>query len=400
MSQLTSGSTGTEEYGTPTWRAAALLYATVASGFIAMYLPQPILPVLAEEFGVAPSTASLTISALVLSLAASSLVIGPLSDRWGRKVVIQGCAFLLVVPSALCAFAPSIGTLLLFRFLQGFLLPGLTAISVAYIAEEFPPHRVSTLVGGYIAATVAGGLLSRILSGAVTELFGWRPAFLFSAIVILLMGILLTRLPSSRHFTASAQLKDAYRGMLEHLTNARLIGGFLVGFALFFAFLAVFTYLPFYLAGPPFNFSPLQIGLVYVVYAAGIVSSPLAGVIAQRLGRPWVMRIGLGIVITANFLTLAPATVWLVGALLLLCFGNFTAQGVATSYVATQATHDRGGATALYLFAYYVGGSLGAFLPGLLWPVYGWGGVLGLTVLALAVGLLAAILLCREPRLA
>lgn len=380
----------------PGWRVAALLYATVASGFIAMYLPQPILPVLADEFGVVPSIASLTISALVASLAGASLIIGPLSDRWGRKIVIQGCAFLLVIPSLLCAAAPSIGLLLLFRFLQGFLLPGLTAVSVAYIAEEFPPERVSTLVGGYIAATVAGGLLSRILSGAVTEVFSWRLAFLLSAVLILIMGLLLARLPSSRHFTASAQLKDAYKGMLEHLTNVRLIGGFLVGFALFFAFLAVFTYLPFYLVGPPFSFSPLQIGLVYVVYAAGIVSSPLAGVIAQRLGRPWVMRIGLGIVIVANLLTLVPATVWLVGALLLICFGNFTAQGVATSYVATQATHDRGGATALYLFAYYVGGSLGAFLPGLLWPVYGWSGVLGLTVLALLAGLAAAVFLCRE----
>jgi YNFM family putative membrane transporter len=381
---------------TPDWRVAALLYATVASGFIAMYLPQPILPVLAQEFGVAPSTASLTISALVASLAGASLVIGPLSDRLGRKVVIQGCAFLLVIPSVLCALAPSIHMLLLFRFLQGFLLPGLTAVSVAYITEEFPPERVSTLVGGYIAATVTGGLLSRILSGAVTEAFGWRPAFLLSAAAILLMGVLLARLPSSQHFTPRAQLRDAYRGMLEHLINPRLVGGFLVGFALFFAFLAVFTYLPFYLAAPPFSFSPLQIGLVYVVYAAGIVSSPLAGLVAQRLGRPWVMRLGLLIVVLANVLTLVASAPWLVGALLVLCFGNFTAQGVATSYVATQATHDRGGATALYLFAYYVGGSLGAFLPGLLWPAYGWTGVLGLTVLALMIGLTAAVLLCRE----
>lgn len=362
-----------------------------------MYLPQPILPVLSREFGVAASTASLSISALILSLAVASLLIGPLSDRWGRKPVIAGCTLLLVVPSLLCAFAPTMNTLLLFRFLQGLLLPGLTAVSVVYIAEEFPADRVSTLLGGYIAATVAGGLLSRVLSGAVTELLGWRWAFVISAAVVLTMGVLLLRyLPPSRRFAASAKLTDAFRGMLRHLQNPRLVGGFLVGFALFFAFIAVFTYLPFYLERPPFDFSPLQIGLIYVVYAAGIVSSPLAGIIARHFGRPTVMRIGLTIVIVANLLTLIPDTRWLIAALLVLTFGNFTTQGVATSYVPTQATRDRGGATSLYLFFYYVGGSLGAFLPGLLWPRHGWNGVLGLTAASLGIALVCAIVLCRE----
>lgn len=379
-----------------TWQTAALLYCTVAAAFVAMYLPQPILPILLREFGVTASTVSLSISVLIFSLAAASLIIGPLSDRWGRKSVITGCTLLLTIPSLLCALAPTIESLLMLRALQGFFVPGLTAVSVAYIAEEFPPSRVSTLLGGYIAATVSGGLLSRVLSGAITELFGWRWAFVISALIILVMGLLLLRLPPSKHFEPSVKLTEAYRGMLQHLRNPRLVGGFMVGFALFFAFLAVFTYLPFYLEAPPFSFSTLQIGLVYVVYGAGIVSSPLAGVFAQRLGRPWVMRAGFVLVIVANLLTFIPQTLWLITALLLLCFGNFTAQGVATSYVAMQAVRDRGGATALYLFFYYLGGSLGAYLPGLLWSHFAWMGVTILTLLSLCIGALAAVALCRE----
>ncbi len=380
----------------PGWGSAALIYSSVVAAFVAMYLPQPILPVLAREFDASASTASLAVSALILGLAAASLVWGPISDRWGRKPVMVGCALALVVPSLLCALAPTLWSLVLLRFWQGVLLPGLTAVSVAYIAEEFEPEHVSTLLGGYIAATVSGGLLSRVLAGAVTEVADWRYAFALSALLFLLVGLLLVRLPASRRFEASTGLGEAFRGMAHHLANARLLGGFAVGFGLFFAFLAVFTYLPFYLERPPFAFSPLQIGLMYMAYAAGVVSSPLAGVLAGRLGRPWVMRLGLAVAVAANLLTLVPETAWLVFALLLLCFGNFSAQGVATSYVATQAARGRGSATSLYLFAYYLGGSLGAYVPGLLWPHYGWHAVLALSLLALVGALAAATWLCRE----
>jgi YNFM family putative membrane transporter len=383
----------------PGWGSVACLYGSVVAAFVAMYLPQPILPVLAREFDVSASAASLAVSALILGLAAASLVWGPVSDRWGRKPVIVGCAFALVVPSLFCALAPTLWSLALFRFWQGVLLPGLTAVSVVYIAEEFEPEQVSTLLGGYIAATVSGGLLSRVLAGAVTEAADWRYAFAFSALLFLLVGLLLARLPASRRFVASTRLREAFREMARHLANMRLLGGFAVGFGLFFAFLAVFTYLPFYLERPPFAFSPLQIGLMYATYAAGVVSSPLAGMLAGRLGRPWVMRLGLAVAVVANLLTLVPETAWLVVALLMLCFGNFSAQGVATSYVATQAARGRGSATSLYLFAYYLGGSLGAYLPGLFWPHYGWHAVLALSLLALTGALAAATWLCREPRL-
>ncbi|HEX7023075.1 MAG TPA: MFS transporter, partial [Trueperaceae bacterium] len=223
-----------------------------------------------------------------------------------------------------------------------------------------------------------------------------RWAFVFSACLALLAGLLLIWLPASCRFAANRRLRLAFTGMFAHLADRHLLGGFLVGLTLFFSFVAIFSYLPFRLEAPPYGFSTLTIGLIYLVYVAGIVSSPLAGVLARRFGRRAVMVAGLGLALAANLATLAPGGAWLVIALLALCFGNFATQSAATAYVAEVAQHERAGASALYLSAYYVGGSLGAFLPGLLWTAYGWPGVLLLTCGSLALGMLAALRLCRS----
>lgn len=157
-----------------TGAAAALVYLAVLAAFINMYLPQAILPVLGREFGVSPSTASLSVSVMILGIAVSSLVMGPLSDRIGRKPLLVGCALALTGPSLVCALAPSWPVLLAGRLVQGLFIPGLTAVGVAYIAEEFPEGRVGRLLGGYVAATVLGGLLSRVLAGLIAEAAGWR----------------------------------------------------------------------------------------------------------------------------------------------------------------------------------------------------------------------------------
>ena len=377
----------------PLW-VGALLYLTVIAALINMYLTQAILPALARDFGVSPSTASLTVSVLILGVAVSSLVVGPVSDRVGRKPLLVGCALGLSVPSLLCAAAPNLPLLLGGRLLQGLLIPGLTAVSVAYIAEEFASERVKVWLGGYIAATVLGGLLSRVLGSLLTELVGWRWAFVGGAALTLLLGVLLLGLRPSAHFSASPGLRGAYTGMFTHLRTPRLVAGLGVSFALFFAFTAVFTYLPFYLEGPPFAFSQTAIGFIYLVYAADIVSSPLSSPLAARWSQRGVMMAGLTLVMVGNVGTLTPRPLPLVLSLVVLCFGNFAAQGTATAFVATEARSHRGGSSALYLFAYYLGGGLGAFVPGLLLPRYGWYGVLVSTTLALLLGLSAAYF-CR-----
>ncbi|MEZ4629592.1 MAG: MFS transporter [Deinococcales bacterium] len=379
--------------------AIVILYLNIMAAFIVLYTPQALLVPLAAHFALSPAEVSLSLSLTVLSLAFASLLVGPLSDRWGRKPVILLSAFLAALAALLSALAQSWGQFLACRALIGLCLPGVMTVSVAYIAEEVGEGGAARALGGYIAATVTGGLLSRFLSGFIGDYWGLPQAFLSSGAVMLLSALALSRLPSPKAFQQGGSMLKSYLGMLSHLKNLKLLGGFAVGFSLFFAFMAVFSYLPFYVAAPPFSLSPSHTGLLYLVYGAGIFASPLAATWVKRFGPEKVIIIAMTGVILANLLSLN-ANLWgLILALLGICFSNFTAQASATAYVAVNAPRYKAGASALYLFSYYLGGSLGAYLPGVLWLRLGWRGVLLSTISMLLLGIFAIYQLSLRSKL-
>lgn len=370
-------------------RAIVALYVAGTVVFSDMYLTQPILPLLSAEFGVAAPTAGLTISAVVLMIALASLAYGPLSDTLGRKPVMVGSCALLALPTLLCALAPTFASLLLFRALQGLLIPGLTAVAVAYLGDLVGPAGFGRAVGGWIAANVAGGLTGRVASGVITELAGWRVVFVvFAALTLLCAAGLALALPRDRGGGAGGWAQ-AYGAMAGHLGDRRLRLAFLIGGTLFFGFLGVFTYLPYYLTGPPFGLSPALVAFAYVSYLAGVVVSPLAGRASARLGRRALIAAGLLVAALGVALTLVPSAPVVVAGLFVLCTGMFTAQAVAPALVNSLARQAKGGAGALYLVCYYTGGTLGAVLPGLAWQQAGWPGVAGACAAAFAAALLA-----------
>jgi MFS transporter, YNFM family, putative membrane transport protein len=369
-------------------RTAALYLATVAV-YADMYTTQPVLPLLSHELGVAPAVAGLTVSAVVLAIAVASSFYGPLSDALGRKRVMVGTMALLVLPTLGCALAPTLAWLVALRAAQGLLIPGMTGVSVAYVGDAYPPYRVGAVVGGLIGASVAGGLIGRVVAGGIAAHAGWRASFVAAAVGTLagafLMAWLLPPQPPQRRVGWAA----SYRGMLAHLGDRRLMGAFGVGMTLFFGFIGIFTYLPYRLAAPPYGLSTGFISGVYLVYGAGIVASPVAGRLADRVGAERLMAVGLGTAAVGALLTLAPSLPVVVLGLVVLCTGMFTGQAIAPSYANRHARTAKGGASALYLAFYYVGGTLGSVLPGLAWQRWAWPGVITSCLLAFAAGLAA-----------
>jgi YNFM family putative membrane transporter len=186
--------------------------------------------------------------------------------------------------------------------------------------------------------------------------------------------------------------------MLRHLGDRRLLGGFALAFCLFFAFIAVFTYLPYRLAAAPFRLSTDAIASAYLVYLAGIVVSPLAGRLAARIAPERLMLAGLAVSAAGVGVTLAGSLPAIVAGLLVLVVGMFTAQAIGPSWVNEAAREAKGGANALYLAFYYVGGTLGSWLPGLAWQRWGWAGVVAASLSALGAAAIAVLVLCRpEP---
>jgi YNFM family putative membrane transporter len=373
------------------------LYAATVACYSDMYLTQPVLPVLSREFGVTPARAGLSISAVVFAIAAASTFYGPLSDALGRKRVMVGAAALLAIPTGACALTTSYGALLVMRAAQGVLIPGVTAVSVAYAGDHVERERLTVVVGGVIAASVLGGLTGRVAGGLIASAFGWRTSFaVFSAITLACAALLAYGL-DGRRVGERIRWVAAYGGMLAHLVDRRLVGAFLVGFSLFFGFIGIFTYLPYHLSAPPYRLSTALVSSVYLVYMAGVVVSPVAGRVAVRTSPRLLMAVGLVVAAGGMAATLLPSLTAIVAALVVLCLGMFTAQAVAPAFVNASAPRAKGGANALYLAFYYVGGTLGSVVPGLAWQAWRWPGVVAVCVASLGLALLADVFLCSAP---
>jgi YNFM family putative membrane transporter len=377
-------------------RERAALYAGTVAAYADMYVTQPILPVLSREFGVGAARAGLTVSAVVLAIAATSSFYGPLSDATGRRRVMAGATALLALATLACAFAPSFGALLALRALQGALVPGMTAVSVAYAGDRMP-HELSRVVAGIIAASVVGGLLGRVLSGAIAAHLGWRAAFAgFAALTALSAAALWRGLVDGQRGPRRGVV-EAWAGMLAHLRDPRLVGAYLVGGALFFGWIGIFTYLPFHLSGAPYGLSTGAVSSVYLVYAAGVVASPLAGRLSGRIAPRTLIGVGLAVELAGMLALLARPLPVVIAGLVVLVLGTFTAQAVAPAFVNVTARSAKGGASALYLTSYYVGGTLGSTLPGLALQGFGWTGVVVACAAAVGGALLADVALCGRP---
>src|SRR5215469_10679773 len=144
----------------PRRRLAAAALAGFCA-FLSFYAPQPLLPMLAADFGVSVARISLVLTASTLAVATISPFAGMIADRWGRKRVIVPSAFLVAVPSALAAMSSSTGQLVFWRFLVGVFTPGISVVTAAYINEEWA-EGVGSAVSAYVAGTILGGFSGRM----------------------------------------------------------------------------------------------------------------------------------------------------------------------------------------------------------------------------------------------
>jgi YNFM family putative membrane transporter len=319
-----------------------------------------------------------------------------LSDAFGRKPVMVFTCLLLAAPTLLCALAPSFAWLLAFRALQGALIPGLTGVAVAWLGDQYDGAALGSAVGRYVSASIGGALLGRVVSGLIADAFGWRAAFVVWAAVTLVSAAAMARALPNDRFTGAVVWRHAYGGMARHFGNRRVVGAFLIGAALFFAYTGVFTYLSYYLTAAPFALPTAIVSSVYVVYLAGVIASPIAGRLSARFPRPAILAGGMliaGMGITGTLVHLLPVVVC---SLLALCAGMSVAQATAPAFVNVSAHGAKGSAGAMYLAFYYIGATFGSVVPGYAWQAWGWPGVAGTCGIALAVALMTDGVFCMR----
>jgi predicted MFS family arabinose efflux permease len=352
--------------------------ATMVAGmctFLNVYCTQPLLPLLRQTFHASELAVSFTVSATIFATALTAPLIGMIAERRGRKKVIVPSLFLLALPTALAATSGSLRALIFWRFAQGLFVPGVIAVMLAYINEEWAGRGVGQAMSSYVTGTVIGGFLGRFLTGVVAARWHWHSAFLMLA-ALDLFGALLVRawLPLAKNFVRVDDLQQVLDHARQHLRNPRLLANFGMGASVLFALVGCFTYANFYLAAAPFHLNSAQLGSIFFVYLLGVVITPLAGRFLDRFGFRRTTVAYCAMMLAGLLLTLFKSLPLVIAGLAIFSSGVFVAQAAATVQTGVIAVRARSSAAGLYVTFYYLGGSLGATLTDWFWHWQDWPG--------------------------
>ena len=372
------------------FRLQLAVFSLVTASFANIYVTQPVLPVLSNEFQAGTVMVSFTVSAVILGISLSNLPFGFIADRCSIWPIVLTGGIVVASGALISAISYNLWVLIAARFVQGLFIPALTTCIAAYLAKTLPPERLNVVMGSYVSATVTGGLGGRLLGGFIHPPLHWRYAFVSAAVLIVVSTIFalwtLPRTPSgcSRSTSATTFLKLLKRWELTRI--------FLCATGVFGIFSSIFNYLPFRLAGAPFHYSTEMTTMLYLVYVTGIFIGPLAGKISNRYGAGNTMMGSSLVLATALVFLSLPHIVAVVTGLLTLCLGFFTVHAAAVGGLNRKLTGGQGKANALYVLFYYMGGWVGITCCGFAFRHSGWTGVTGfcavLLLIPLSVGLL------------
>jgi MFS family permease len=384
------------------WPAAAVALCGVCA-FLELYCTQPLLPLLTGLFHASKTSVGWTVSAATLGVALSAPIFGALAERLPRKRVIVASLTGLAIPTLLAATSQSLPQLVFWRFLEGILIPGIVAVVVTYIGEEWPPERLALIMSFYVSGTALGGFIGRVSTGILADRFSWRVGFLALGISALagaaMVAFWLPPSNSKIRRSVTAPSISLFQQARVLFRNRRLIATFAVGFNVLFSLVSVFTWITFHLSAPPFSLSTTALSSLFFVYLIGLFVTPAAGFLITRVG----LRVGIGGAICCSIagvlLTLAPSLPIVILGLALLSSGVFVAQTASQSHLRTAAPSGaRVTAAGLYLTCYYLGGTAAGVVPGFFWALGKWPACVAFIVAMQAIALAIALIGWQTPQ--
>ena len=390
--------------GTPGLRRAQwALFAAGFSTFSLLYCVQPLMPLFTRAFGVSPAQSSLVLSLCTGFLALAIFFVGLFSQAVPRKRAMALSLFASAVLGTVAAAAPDWHSLLALRALQGLAMGGVPALAMAYLAEEVEPGTLGFAMGLYIGGSAFGGLSGRVITGLVSDHYGWRAALgTLGLLGVVAAALFVWLLPASRRYAPqrgrgwAGVWGDVRAGAASHLKNGPLCGLFALGGLLMGAFVAVYNYVGFRLLLPPFSLSQTFIGFIFVVYLVGIFASTWFGRLADRHGRGAMLSAATGLALAGLLLTLSNWLPLLIAGIVVFTFGFFAAHAVASGWVGQMARGYKALAASLYLLVYYIGSSVLGSLGGHFWTTGQWPGVAAMAGVLLALALAISASLYRR----
>ena len=382
----------------------------IVLGLLVMVAPlstslySPGLPSLADSLDVSTSAAQLTISAAVFGLALGQLVLGSLSDRYGRRLPVLIGISLFVIATVLCALAPTLPFLIVVRFIQGFSGAAGAVIARATVRDLTSGASAAQALSRLLMVVGVAPIIGPVLGGQVLRFTDWRGLFVTLAIasaISLLVAVLWfpETLPPARRLSGhGAQSQWAVMGRL-------LRDRHIVGYMGIIGFMGVVTFS--WMASGPFFFSS-EYGMPMPVFATIVGAASIGFVAGALINSRLVMTIGPRVALQRGLMLMAATAIallictWLhapVWAVVLCGLANMAVYGGmganAQAMALTEHGEVAGSVSALLGSMQFIGGGL---VPPIITLIVGgtWSMAVGMSLAS--VGALLVLVLVVRPR--
>jgi DHA1 family bicyclomycin/chloramphenicol resistance-like MFS transporter len=301
-------------------------------GSLSLNILVPALPAIAARLETDPASVQLTVSLYLLGLAFSQLLLGPLSDRFGRRPVVLGGLALAALASFVAIFAGTITGLIIARVVQALGASTGQVVGRAIIRDLFERERAASVLGLVTSAMVVFPMVSPLIGGILDTLFGWQSIFVFvAALSFAVLAWAALALPETRPRAAAAETPGQFLADVRALLSSpRFVGYALtgaLGSAPFYTFLGGGPYVIVTMMGR----SSAEYGIWFAFSSIGFMAGNFT---ASRL----TMRYGL------DRMVLAGIIVTVIGALIpvVLCFIDRNIGAVAVFLPQTLISYGNG----------------------------------------------------------
>jgi DHA1 family bicyclomycin/chloramphenicol resistance-like MFS transporter len=393
----------TESKGKSITAATAVICAFAAIGMLATNIFLPSLATMAADLHVSSAAITSTISVFLAIFAFGQLIVGPLSDRFGRQIPVLVGLCLFLLGTIWCAFAGDLASLLVGRAIQASGACAATVLSRAIARDLFDGQALAKIMASITIATAAAPGLSPLVGSALDHFLGWRSEFVFVAIfascALLAHAIFIGETNGSTNGSVNPlSVGGSYLGLLR---DARFVVPARTSSLLMAALFAVFSAAPRVFL-EHFGFSPVALGLLFAAVVVLVFgASMLAPGLSARLGFYRATLVGLGFTVMGAVALLLAVLVagnaflpFVVGAAIFLS-GVGIASPLSSAAALSPFGDKAGVAAALFGFAQMAGAACGALLAAVLSS----DPALGLAIVLALASPLAMILHGREGRL-
>ena len=357
-----------------------------------MFLPA--LPEMVQSFGTTEAVLNITLYGFMFFQAVFMLLLGPISDKYGRKPILTVSIIIYIITSLLASVAPTIETFILCRMIQGASSGGMMVISIALIKDCFEERIRNTVLTLTVVLGVVGPVASPILGAYIIEAINWQSTLAFPGlltIICLIITLLFSEsLPAEEKLTGN--LPSVYKrmaGVCRHKSFMTFLFAMGIFSLPFMAYLAVSSYIfveVFGIAGTTYSY----------MLAVNAILGTLGMLLLQRLTKGRSNKtMGVIVIIFAfvsSFILLGAghlnAAVCFIGTTFMV-ISAFAARPYALGILMNQFDGDTGSVSSVFNFTLVFIGCLGMAAGTLPWPTY----ITGLGTCCLFAGVLGALLM-------